>query len=204
MERLLFKNDLDSAHQLDHVMYSYDDRTRGSVLADDHTLTILLLMLEGHIAEITEYTYTFDADIRSDPDIIAVYNRLAPQTRWKMSEHTEIEGIRINALMQMRGNGEPTYDGDYISYQGGRVSAHCGNVSPRELLLYLAQHPDLHFFYIFAYPYWSEDHTAKYYRFEFNQRAHDAAEAFHRSVLETMRRFSQMGGPLIPKLPDDI
>ena len=146
---LKFVNDLDSAKRLDEIMNSYPGRDRGSVLADERSLTVMLTLLEYGKITVTEYAYPYDHDIRSDSGMMDIYAELARETRWKRFGHTEIEGIRINALRQMRQEGKPSYDGEFICYLDGRLCVHCGNLSLPGLLLYLADHEQAEQFYVF-------------------------------------------------------
>ena len=63
------------------------------------------------------------------------------------------------------------YDGEFMCWREGRVFAHCGTLDLPQLLLYLASHEQAERFYLFTYPYWTEDHTAKYYRFDLSETA---------------------------------
>ena len=200
MERLIFTNDLDSIHRLDQIMYSYQGRSQGSVLEDERTLNILLFLLEHGEIVITEYIYPHDYSIHENAEMMEVYCALVPQTRWKQFEHTEIEGVRINALKQMLEMGVPSYD-DYICYQEGQINVHCGNIAPRELLTHLARHQELRQFYIFAYPYWSEDKTAKYYCFEFSDNARRVAIKYQEIILDMMYTILSKRDSPIPDVP---
>ena len=198
MERLVFANDLNSIHRLDEIMYSYQGRSRGSVLVDERTLNVFLFLLEHGEIVVTEYIYPHDYSIHENAEMTAVYHALVPQTRWKQNEYTEIEGIRINALKQMLRKGTPSYD-DYICYQEGQINVHCGNIAPKDLLTHIAGHQKLKKFYIFAYPYWSEDRTAKYYCFEFSDKAHRIAIKYQELIWEDMiRTMSSKSKSVIP------
>lgn len=203
--KLKFSNDLDSAKRLDGIMNSYPGRDQGSILVDEHSLTVALFLLEHEKITVTEYTYPYDYDIRSDREMMAVYEELARETRWKRFGRTEIEGIRINALRQMRQEGKPSYDGDFICYQEGRICVHCGNLRLPQLLLYLASHEQAERFYIFTYPYRTEDQTAKYYHFDLSEAAIAGAKIYRESIRDKLRKASAASGvfPLIPQLEDD-
>ena len=202
---LKFANDLNSAKRLDEIMNSHPGRDCGSVLADERSLTVMLTLLEYGKISVTEYTYPYDHDIRSDSGMMDIYAELARETRWKQFGHTEIEGIRINALRQMRQEGKPSYDGDFICYQDGRVCVHCGNLSLPRLLLYLADHEQAKQFYVFTYPYWTEDRTAKYYRFDLTETAIAGARVYRESVWNKMLEASKASGviPVIPQYEDE-
>ena len=82
---------------------------------------------------------------------------------------------------QMRQEGKPSYDGEFMCWREGRVFAHCGNLDLPQLLLYLASHEQAERFYLFTYPYWTEDHTAKYYRFDLSETAIKGAGIYRES-----------------------
>lgn len=197
---LKFSNNIDSAKRLDEIMNSYSGRDQGSIMADEDSLTMILSLLEHGKIVVTEHTYPFDYDIRNDSEIMEVYTELARTTRWRQFEYTEIEGIRINALRQMQQEGMPSYDGDFVCYQEGQFFVHCGNLTLERLLLYLSDHKKAERFYLFTYPYWTEDHTAKYYRFDLSETAIKGAEIYHESVVEEMRKIIQ-AGDIFPKIP---
>ncbi len=202
---LNFSSDLDSAKRLDEIMNSYSERDRGSILADKHSLAVTLFLLEHGKIAVTEHTYLYDRSIQSDSKMMEVYSELVRETRWKRFAHTEIEGIRINALRQMRQEGKPFYDGDFMCWREGRVFAHCGNLTLPQLLLYLASHEQAQQFYLFTYPYWTEDHTAKYYRFNLSEAAIKGAGIYRESIWEKMRQASKTSVvfPVFPQREDD-
>ena len=74
-----------------------------------------------------------------------------------------------------------------------------------QLLLYLAGHEQAERFYLFTYPYWTEDHTAKYYRFDLSETAIKGAEIYRESIWEKLRQASQASDvfPTFPRLEDD-
>ena len=202
---LKFSSDLDSTKRLDEIMNSYSERYRGSILADKHSLAVTLFLLEHGKIVVTEHTYLYDRSIQSDSKMMEVYSELVRETRWKRFAHTEIKGIRINALRQMRQEGKPFYDGDFMCWREGRVFAHCGNLTLPQLLLYLTSHEQAQQFYLFTYPYWTEDHTAKYYRFNLSEAAIKGAGIYRESIWEKMRQASTTSVvfPVFPQREDD-
>lgn len=129
MGQITYIDKFDSADQLDKIMCSYQGWHRGTVMSDQRGLTVLLSMLTHGEITITQHSYPFDSYIRENAEMMKVYRELALRTRWKLFEHTEIEGIRINALRQTRQAGVPSFD-DYICYQEGRINVLCGNIDP--------------------------------------------------------------------------
>lgn len=197
---LRFSNDLESAKRLDEMMNSYSGRDCGSVMADEDSLAVVLFLLEHGEITVTEHAYPYDRNIRNNREMMAVYTELARQTRWKRGGHTEIESIRVNALRQTQQEGDPFYDGDFICCREGHVCVHCGNLTLPGLLLYLADHEQAERFYLFSYPYWTKDDTAKYYRFDLSETAIQGARIYRESIWEKMRKASAIGSALIPEL----
>ncbi len=198
---LTFTDDIASAKRLDEIMNSYPGRDQGSIMADEHSLVVMLFLLAHREIAVTEYAYPFGRDIQDNDGMMEVYSKLAQETRWRRFLHTEIERIRINALRQMRQEGEPSYDGDFIRYREGRLCVHCGNLSLPHLLMYLADHEEAERFYVFTYPYWTEDHTAKYYRFDLSKIAIKGAQVYRNMIWDKMRGATEVSG-IIPEIPD--
>lgn len=203
MGQITYIGKFDSADQLDKIMYSYQGWHRGTVMSDQRGLTVLLSMLAHGEITITQHSYSFDFNVREDAEVMKIYQELAPQTRWKLFQYTEIEGIRINALRQMRQAGVPFYD-DYICYQEGRINVLCGNIDPTRILNHVYWHPELEEFYIFTQPYLSEAGTcdAKYYRFEFSKGAHEMASRFQSATLDMMRSILEKSSVPLPTIPN--
>lgn len=198
---LKFSNDLDSAKRLDEIMNSYPGRDCGSIMAEERSLVVVLTLLEHGKITVTEHTYPYDRDIQSDSGMTDLYAELARETRWRRFGHTEIERIRLNALRQMRQEGRPSYDGEFICYRQGQICVHCGNIRLPELLLYLACHERTERFVLFTYPYWTEDQTAKYYRFDLSETAITGAGIYRESVWNQMLKASETSGIVFPTLP---
>jgi len=202
METLVFTNGPASIRLLDDIMFSYQGWGQGTVSADHTSLTCLMFLLEKGIVQVTKHTYIFDTDILTDAEITALYMELAPQTRWRRYQHTEIEAVRMNALRQMRAYGEPSYN-DYVCYQDGAVEVHCGNISPNTLLMHLAEAGTAKQFYIFSYPYQREDNAAYFFRFDFSDLAIQAAQAYRERVWKQIAEYTQKVSPQVfPKLED--
>ena len=198
---LKFSNNLDSAKRLDEIMNSYSGRDCGSIMADERSLVVMLTLLEHGKIVVTEHTYPYDRDIQSNSGMMDLYAELARETRWRRFGHTEIERIRLNALRQMRQEGRPSYDEEFICYRQGRICVHCGNIRLPELLLYLACHEQAERFVLFTYPYWTEDQTAKYYRFDLSETAITGAGIYRESVWNQTLKASEARGIVFPTLP---
>lgn len=201
---LAFANDLDSAKLLDSIMNGYPGRNCGTIFADQGSMTAMLFFLERKIITVTEHTYPYNQDIRENREMMELYTELAQETRWKQFGHTEIEGLRVNALRVLLEEGEPSYD-DFICYREGRICVHCGNLELHPLLMYLADHEQVEQFYIFPYPYRTEDRTAKYHRFAISKDGIAGAKAYREYVWDRMREVSQKSGvsSVLPKLEEE-
>ena len=198
---LKFSNNLDSAKRLDEIMNSYSGRDCGSIMADERSLVVMLTLLEHGKIVVTEHTYPYDRDIQSNSGMMDLYAELARETRWRRFGHTEIERIRLNALRQMRQEGRPSYDEEFICYRQGRICVHCGNIRLPELLLYLACHEQAERFVLVTDPYWTEDQTAKYYRFDLSETAITGAGIYRESVWNQTLKASEASGIVFPTLP---
>lgn len=197
---LIFSHDYEFAKLLDDIMNSYPGRDRGSIMAEKQSMSFMLLMLEQRQISVTEHAYPYDISIRDDSEMMETYSELARETRWRQFSHTEIEGIRINALRQLQQNGKPSYDGEFICYRDGRICVHCGNLHLHSLLMYLAAHEQVGQFYLFTYPYWTEDQTAKYYRFDLSATAISGTVKYRESIWDKMRKASESTN-VFPKIP---
>lgn len=197
---LKFSNNLDSIKRLDEIMNSYPGRNQGSIMAHELSMEAMLSLLEQGKIVVTEYAYPYDRDIRDDKEMMEIYSELAMKTRWKQFGYTEIEGIRINAIRQMRHEGEPDYDGDFICYKEGRICVHCGNLTLHQLLMYIVCHEQMEQLYVFTYPYWTEDQTARCYRFDLSEAAVADTVRYRGSVWEILRAASEAGG-VVHKIP---
>ena len=200
---LNFPNTVESIDRLDEIMNSYPGRDRGSVMADEHSLVMMLTLLEHGKITVTEHSYSYDLDIRSDNGAMDVYRELARKTRWKRSGYTEIERMRINALRQMCRLGKPFYDGEFMCWQEGRICAHCGNLSLPRLLLYLADHEIMKQFYIFTYPCFVENQKENYYRFDLSETAARGAGIYRESIWNKLRKASEAVSPAIYRMEDE-
>jgi len=75
------------------------------------------------------------------------------------------------------------------------------NLDLPHLLMYLADHEQAERFYIFTYPYWTEDHTAKYYRLDLSEVAIKGAQAYRNMIWDKLRGAAEADG-IIPKIPE--
>lgn len=200
---LNFPNTVESIDRLDEIMNSYPGRDCSTIMADEHSLVVMLALLAHGNITVTEHSYAFDPDIRSDSGMMEIYRELARETRWRQSEYTEIERIRINALRQMSHLGKPFYDGEFVCWQEGRVCAHCGNLTLSQLLMYFACHEMVRQFYLFTSPCRTEEWQAKYYRFDLSETAIRGAGIYRESVWIKLRKASEAVSPAIYRMEDE-
>ena len=80
-----------------------------------------------------------------------------------------------------------------MCWQEGRAFAHCGNLDLPQWLHYLAEHDQAQRFYLFSYPYQTEDKTAKYYCFDISAAAIEGAKIYRESMWEKLRQASEAG-----------
>ena len=86
---LNFSSDFDSAKRLDEIMNSYSGRDRGSILADEHSMVVTLVLLEHGKITVTEHTYSYDQDIQSDSEMMEVYSELARKPAGSVRTHRD-------------------------------------------------------------------------------------------------------------------
>lgn len=71
------------------------------------------LIIYGHV-KAENYKYKYDPAIDRDETAVSIYRKLAPQTRWRVGCHTQIEQVRLNALRQFSAMENPNIMGRFI------------------------------------------------------------------------------------------
>lgn len=197
---LTFADDFDSAKQLDEIMNSYPGRDQGTIMADKRSMGMMIFLLVHRKITVTECIYPYDVDILDDIEAAALYAEVARLTHWRRFDHTQIERVRINALRQMRQTGTPSYDGNFVCYQKGRICAHCGNLDLSGLLMYLSNHEQVRQFYLFTFPDLTKEDPVKYYRFDLSKPAIQGAQIYRDSIWDDLRKASEVNC-VIPEIP---
>ena len=86
---------------LEDILCSYQGRGHLSVYTDLDSLALFASLVAYGQIKVENYRYDYDNDIREDEEAARIYGELAPQTRWRVGRHTQIEPIRMNALKQL-------------------------------------------------------------------------------------------------------
>lgn len=150
---------------LDEILCSYQGRGHQTAYSDLDSLALLAsLIVYGQIkAEKRQYEY--DVDIEKDEEAVKIYRELAPQTRWRVGCHTQIEPIRINALKQFASMGTPVYR-EHIYYADTGAALECGEILPFEIFRLFSDIPEVKKLYVFPYPFRNEKEQPVYFSFE--------------------------------------
>ncbi len=84
--------------RLDEILCSYQGRGHQTIYIDLDSLALFSsLIIYGQIRA-ENYKYEYNPAIDKDETAVSIYRKLAPQTRWRVGRHTQIEQIRLNAL----------------------------------------------------------------------------------------------------------
>ena len=95
---------------LEDILCSYQGRGHLSVYTDLDSLALFASLVAYGQIQVENYQYDYDDDIREDGEAVRIYQELAPQTRWRVGQRTQIEAIRMNALKQFAGIGTPVFE----------------------------------------------------------------------------------------------
>ena len=114
---------------LEDILCSYQGRGHLSVYVDLDSLAVFANLIAYGQVQVENYRYDYDGNIREDKEAVRIYRELAPQTRWRVGQHTQIEAIRMNALKQLASLGTPTYQ-EQIYYADTGSALVCGEILP--------------------------------------------------------------------------
>ena len=123
---------------LEDILCSYQGRGHLSVYTDLDSLALFASLVAYGQIKVENYRYDYDNDIREDEEAARIYGELAPQTRWRVGQRSQIEAIRMNALKQLAFLGSPVYR-EQVSYEDAGAVLVCGEILPYEIFqLFLA------------------------------------------------------------------
>lgn len=122
--------------------------------------------------QVENYRYDYDANIREDEKSAQIYRELAPQTRWRVGRHTQIEPIWMNALKQLSSLGMPTYQGQ-IYYADTSSVLICGEILPYGIFQLFTDMPEVKKLYVFPYPFREGWEKPLYFSFEPTEAARE-------------------------------
>ena len=173
--------------RLDEILCSYQGRGHQTVYIDLDSLALFSsLILYGQVRA-ENYEYEYDPAIDRDGAAVSIYRKLAPQTRWRVGRHTQIEPVRLHALRQFSEMGEPEYRGQ-IYYPNARAFLICGEILPYEIFQLFIDTPEAEKLYIFPYPFRSDGEKPKYYSFAPDAGAKERLKQYVERKFEEMCR----------------
>lgn len=117
---------------LEDILCSYQGRGHLSAYTDLDSLALFASLVSYGQIWVENYQYDFDDDIREDREAVQIYQELAPQTRWRVGQHTQIEAMRMNAFKQLAGMGTPVFE-EQIYYKDTASALVCGEILPYEV-----------------------------------------------------------------------
>ena len=82
---------------LEDILCSYQGRGHLSAYTDMDSLALFASLVAYGQIQVENYQYDYDDDIREDREAVRIYQELAPQTRWRVGQHTQIELIRMSS-----------------------------------------------------------------------------------------------------------
>lgn len=175
---------------LEGILCSYQGRGHQSVYIDLDSLALLAsLVVYGQI-KAENYRYDYDVDIHEDEEAVKIYKELAPQTRWRVGCHTQIEPIRMNALKQFSSMGTPVYK-EHIYYPDTGAALVCGEILPYEIFQLFTDMPEMKRLYIFPYPFRNEGEKPVYFSFEPAGTAREEMRKYVEKKFEEMCRIAR-------------
>ena len=185
---------------LEDILCSYQGRGHQSVYVDLDSLALFTSLIAYRQMQVENYRYDYDDNIREDEEARRIYRELAPQTRWRVGRHTQIEPIRMNALKQLVSLGTPIYYADT-----GSVLI-CGEILPYEIFQLLTDMPEVKKLYVFPYPFREGWEKPLYFSFEPTEAAREKMQKYVERKLDEMCRImrekSEGISGIIPKVED--
>ena len=137
---------------LEDILCSYQGRGHLSAYTDLDSLALFASFVAYGQIQVENYQYDYDDDIREDREAVRIYQELAPQTRWRFGQHTQIELIRMNALKQFAVMGTPVFQ-EQIYYKDTASVLVCGEILPYEVFQLFTGTVEVERLYIFPYPF---------------------------------------------------
>lgn len=190
---------------LENILCSYQGRGHLSVYTDLDSLALFTSLVAYGQIQVENYQDDFDDDIREDREAVQIYQELAPQTRWRVGQRTQIEPIRMNALKQLAAQGMPTYQGQVYYVDTGSILV-CGEILPYEIFQLFTDMPEVKKLYVFPYPFQAEWEKPLYFSFEPTEAAREEMQKYVERKLDEMCRImrekSEGISGIIPKVED--
>ena len=190
---------------LEDILCSYQGRGHQSVYVDLDSLALFTSLIAYGQIQVENYRYDYDDNIHEDEEAERIYRELAPQTRWRVGQGTQIEPIRMNALKQLVSLGTPTYQGQVYYADTGSVLV-CGEILPYEIFQLFTDMPEVKKLYVFPYPFQAEWEKPLYFSFEPTEAAREEMQKYVERKLDEMCRImrekSEGISGIIPKVED--
>ena len=190
---------------LEDILCSYQGRGHQSVYVDLDSLALFTSLIAYGQIQVENYRYDYDDNIHEDEEAERIYRELAPQTRWRVGQGTQIEPIRMNALKQLVSLGTPTYQGQVYYADTGSVLV-CGEILPYEIFQLFTDMPEVKKLYVFPYPFQAEWEKPLYFSFKPTEAALDEMQKYVERELDEMCRImrekSEGISGIIPKVED--
>ena len=190
---------------LEDILCSYQGRGHLSVYVDLDSLALFASLIAYGQIQVENYRYDYDDNIRKDEEAERIYRELAPQTRWRVGQGTQIEPIRMNALKQLVSLGTPTYEGQVYYADTGSILI-CGEILPYEIFQLFTDMPEVKKLYVFPYPFQAEGEKPPYFSFKPTEAALDEMQKYVERKLDEMCRImrekSEGISGIIPKVED--
>ena len=192
---------------LEDILCSYQGRGHLSVYTDLDSLALFASLVAYGQIKVENYRYDYDNDIREDEEAARIYGEIAPQTRWRVGQRTQIEAIRMNALKHLAFLGSPVYR-EQVFYEDAGAVLVCGEILPYEIFQLLTDMPEVKKLYVFPYPFREGWEKPLYFSFEPTEAAREEMRKYvdkkMDEMLRIMREKSESLDGIIPKVNEDI
>ncbi len=172
---------------LEDILCSYQGRGHLSAYTDLDSLALFTSLVAYGQIQVENYQYDFDDDIREDREAVRIYQELAPQTRWRVGQRTQIEAIRMNALKQFAGMGTPVFE-EQIYYKDTTSVLVCGEILPYEIFQLFTDTAEVKKLYVFPYPFRNGWDRPLYFSFEPTEAALGEMRKYMEKKWEEMYR----------------
>ena len=172
---------------LEDILCSYQGRGHLSVYTDMDSLALFASLVAYGQIQVENYKYDYDDDIREDGEAVRIYQELAPQTRWRVGQRTQIEAVRMNALKQFAGMGTPVFE-EQIYYKDTASVLACGEILPYEIFQLFTGTVEVKKLYIFPYPFRDGWDRPLYFSFEPTEAALEEMRKYMEKKWEEMYR----------------
>lgn len=188
---------------LEDILCCYQGREHQSVYVDLDSLALFTSLIAYRQMQVENYRYDYNDNIHEDEKAVRIYKELAPQTRWRVGQRTQIEAIRMNALKQLSSLGMPTYQGQIYYADTGSVLI-CGEILPYEIFQLFTDMPEVKKLYVFPYPFREGWEKPLYFSFEPTEAAREEMRKYVEKKMDEMCRImrekSEGISGIIPKV----